>query len=364
MPGLTQDAVRPGQEFVYRFRADQAGHVLVPHARGLRPRREAWASTARWWSRRGRRPATGLDLTRARAHARRATGRRRLGRGRRADGRRRAPPVRLRLINTDDVPPVFALAGTRVPGGRGRRHRPASARRGGRTSGCGCRPGAATTWPSRCRPTPVDLLSTATAGRSDAGRRPGARRRRRRTAGRCSTCSATAQPAATAVRRRHRSDRRFTLVLDRGLALVDGRPGYAYTVNGRGLPGDPDRGGPGRATWSSSRSSTAAAGPPVAPARPHVLVLSRDGRRPTGSPLWLDTFDVRPGEVWQVAFRADNPGLWMNHCHNLAHADKAWPCTSPTRASCRRSTVDTAAERSRPAPGGSAPAPLGGDHEE
>ena len=55
----------------------------------------------------------------------------------------------------------------------------------------------------------------------------------------------------------------------------------------------------------------------------HVLVLARDGQRPTGSPLWLDTFDVRPGEVWRVVFRADNPGLWMNHCHNLAHAE--WP---------------------------------------
>jgi FtsP/CotA-like multicopper oxidase with cupredoxin domain len=21
-----------------------------------------------------------------------------------------------------------------------------------------------------------------------------------------------------------------------------------------------------------------------------------------------------------VAFRADNPGVWMNHCHNLDHA--------------------------------------------
>jgi FtsP/CotA-like multicopper oxidase with cupredoxin domain len=40
----------------------------------------------------------------------------------------------------------------------------------------------------------------------------------------------------------------------------------------------------------------------------------------TGSPLWMDTFDVRPGEVWQVAFRANNPGMWMNHCHNLGHS--------------------------------------------
>ncbi len=31
-------------------------------------------------------------------------------------------------------------------------------------------------------------------------------------------------------------------------------------------------------------------------------------------------FDVRPGDVWRVAFLADNPGLWMDHCHNLEHA--------------------------------------------
>ena len=37
-------------------------------------------------------------------------------------------------------------------------------------------------------------------------------------------------------------------------------------------------------------------------------------------PLWLDTFDVGPGEVWEVALYADNPGIWMDHCHNLEHA--------------------------------------------
>jgi FtsP/CotA-like multicopper oxidase with cupredoxin domain len=37
--------------------------------------------------------------------------------------------------------------------------------------------------------------------------------------------------------------------------------------------------------------------------------------------LWLDSFDVRPGDVWEVAFPADNPGMWANHCHNLANAD-------------------------------------------
>jgi FtsP/CotA-like multicopper oxidase with cupredoxin domain len=53
-----------------------------------------------------------------------------------------------------------------------------------------------------------------------------------------------------------------------------------------------------------------------------VLVLSRNGRPAAGSPLWLDSFDVRPGDVWEVAFLADNPGVWANHCHNLAHADQ------------------------------------------
>jgi FtsP/CotA-like multicopper oxidase with cupredoxin domain len=51
----------------------------------------------------------------------------------------------------------------------------------------------------------------------------------------------------------------------------------------------------------------------------HVLVLRRNGQPATGSPLWLDTVSVLPGETWEVAFRADNPGLWMNHCHNLEH---------------------------------------------
>jgi FtsP/CotA-like multicopper oxidase with cupredoxin domain len=51
-----------------------------------------------------------------------------------------------------------------------------------------------------------------------------------------------------------------------------------------------------------------------------VLVLSRDGRPVTGSPWWTDTLNVGPGETYQVAFRADNPGIWMDHCHNLKHA--------------------------------------------
>ncbi|WP_370451793.1 multicopper oxidase domain-containing protein [Paenibacillus sp. 32O-W] len=36
---------------------------------------------------------------------------------------------------------------------------------------------------------------------------------------------------------------------------------------------------------------------------------------------WItDTLNVDPGESHEVAFKADNPGLWMEHCHHLEHA--------------------------------------------
>ena len=51
-----------------------------------------------------------------------------------------------------------------------------------------------------------------------------------------------------------------------------------------------------------------------------VLVLARNGEPSTGSPWWSDTLNVRPGQSFDIAFRADNPGVWMDHCHNLDHA--------------------------------------------
>jgi FtsP/CotA-like multicopper oxidase with cupredoxin domain len=54
----------------------------------------------------------------------------------------------------------------------------------------------------------------------------------------------------------------------------------------------------------------------------HMVVLSRNGEPYKGSPLVLDTLPVEPGETWEVAWIADNPGIWMDHCHILEHA--AW----------------------------------------
>ncbi|WP_044795728.1 multicopper oxidase family protein [Bacillus cereus] len=49
-------------------------------------------------------------------------------------------------------------------------------------------------------------------------------------------------------------------------------------------------------------------------------VLSKDGKPIEGSPIVKDTLNLKPGEEYEVAFVADNPGEWMLHCHDLHHA--------------------------------------------
>jgi FtsP/CotA-like multicopper oxidase with cupredoxin domain len=34
----------------------------------------------------------------------------------------------------------------------------------------------------------------------------------------------------------------------------------------------------------------------------------------------VDSLEVAAGEEFEIAFLADNPGIWMDHCHNLPHA--------------------------------------------
>jgi FtsP/CotA-like multicopper oxidase with cupredoxin domain len=52
----------------------------------------------------------------------------------------------------------------------------------------------------------------------------------------------------------------------------------------------------------------------------HAVVLSRDGVPASGSPWWVDSLDVASGDTYEIAFVADNPGIWMDHCHKLSHA--------------------------------------------
>ena len=49
-------------------------------------------------------------------------------------------------------------------------------------------------------------------------------------------------------------------------------------------------------------------------------MLARNGVAATGSPWWVDSLNVGDGESYDVAFVADNPGIWSDHCHNLTHS--------------------------------------------
>ncbi|MCZ8516807.1 multicopper oxidase family protein [Paenibacillus filicis] len=116
-----------------------------------------------------------------------------------------------------------------------------------------------------------------------------------------------------------RFDKQFTMILDNKLGFYNGRFGGLFTINGKVFPNTPMymvREGDLVKITMINRSVV---DHPMHLHGHRMLVLSRNGKPVTGT-WWSDTLDVRPGEVYEVAFRADNPGLWMDHCHNLSHA--------------------------------------------
>ena len=52
------------------------------------------------------------------------------------------------------------------------------------------------------------------------------------------------------------------------------------------------------------------------------LVYAKDGI-PLEHPYWVDTLNVAPGERFTVLFRADDPGVWVWHCHILTHVERS-----------------------------------------
>jgi len=117
-----------------------------------------------------------------------------------------------------------------------------------------------------------------------------------------------------------RANRTFDYVIGRSVGFIDGRPGWFWTINGRMYPDVPmfdvARGDVVRMRIRNDSSEVH----PMHLHGHHVVVLSRDGHRATGAPWWADTIGVQPGESYEIAFVADNPGIWADHCHNLPHA--------------------------------------------
>ena len=115
-------------------------------------------------------------------------------------------------------------------------------------------------------------------------------------------------------------DRSFDYVIARRFGLIDGRPGNFWTINGRMFPDVPMfHVSEGDVVVMRIVNDSGDVHPMHLHGH-HVVVLSRDGVAASGSPWWVDSLDVRPGESYEIAFVADNPGIWSDHCHTLPHA--------------------------------------------
>jgi len=313
--GVTQDAVLPGGSYTYRFRAEQVGtfwyHTHQVSSKEVRrglfgviviEPREEWP---------------GLDLAVA-AHT--FDGIATLD-GDEGGGRHKVAvgtQVRLRIVNTDSFEQTFTVSGTpfRVLAIDGTDlHEPAELENaalpvaaGGRIDvgyvqpPNGVRVGIEGTktalgfGPSR-GPAPAEVTPTTTFDPLTYG-----------------------TPAPTPFDASSAFDRRFEMTITRKPGFFDGSPGLQWAINGGIYPDVPvfvvEDGDLVEVTITNDSNGTH----PMHLHGHHLLVLSRDGQPSTGSPWWSDTLDVQKGESYVVAFRADNPGLWMDHCHNLTHA--------------------------------------------
>jgi FtsP/CotA-like multicopper oxidase with cupredoxin domain len=317
--GVTQDAVIPGGRFTYRFRASQLGTFWyhshqVSSEQVQRGLYGALVIEPRRATKRG-----GLDLTMI-AHD--VSGATLLGAEEGVQRREVVPgtAVRLRLVNSNSAPERFRLAGTpfRVVAIDGTDlNEPTPIEDQTLTVGGGARYDVTFVMPEYSVVLGVDASPTALALVTDPDdphtRVQGALQRDFDPAG-------YGRPKPTLLGTTTRFDRAFVLDIDQRLGFMDGRPGYHWAINGKLFPETPmyvvRRGDLVKMRIVNDTGS-------VHPMHLHghpVLVLRRNGRRTTGSPWWVDTLNVEGGEEYEVAFEAANPGIWMDHCHNLPHA--------------------------------------------
>jgi FtsP/CotA-like multicopper oxidase with cupredoxin domain len=314
--GVTQDAVLPGERYVYRFRAEQAGtfwyHTHQVSSKDVRrglfgalviePARES---------------SFDLDQVVA-AHAYDGIPTLNAGDGLQRHNIEPGSRVRLRLVNTDNSPHRFLLAGapfrvlaldgTDLIGPEEIRDTVAV------EIGGGGRADIAFTVPES--PAWLKLMETDAALAFNTDEPAPQFFGEPTVFDPLDHGSATPRPfdASSAF------DRRFELAISQKPGFFDGRPGLQWAINGHIFPDVPvfhvER---GDLVEVAIRNDTDADHPMHLHGH-HVLVLSRDGQPASGTPWWPDTLNVLPGEEYRVAFRADNPGIWMDHCHNLPHA--------------------------------------------
>ena len=343
--GATQDAVMPGQSMTYRFLAAQAGtywyHTHQDSAEGVRK-----GLYGTFVVHNPTLPRADTDIVVA-GHDLGGLGL--LGSSDRSSIHEAAPgsSVRVRLINTDSLPQRYLVDGTAfkvaaVDGTEVNQPQEVTGKllrlgAGGRMDVTFTMPESEVTLRSDSAASAVVVVAPSGSGpASSAGE--GAH-----TAGKADDVSENAadvpekaQPGVFArtpvLDLLHYGEpvagtpapaenvREEVLVLDRQFRFVDGVPRYAFTVNGAAYPLVPSIEVAEGDTIKMTIVNRTAEPHPMHPHGHHVQVLSRNGVAPSGSPLILDTVDVLPGDVWELLLHADNPGIWMDHCHNLDHA--------------------------------------------
>jgi FtsP/CotA-like multicopper oxidase with cupredoxin domain len=308
--GVTQDAVQPGESHVYRFVAEDAGTYWyhshqVSHAQvrgglfgtlvvlppGERDEQDVVAAVHSYDGRRTIDGRTGVSSVPADAGS----------------------AVRVRLVNTDKNPlrawvsgspfRVVAVDGTDI-------FDPAELREEGVVVTAGGRVDVVVTAPAR-----IDAGGGTALVVGPEGADVPARADPERSVDLLAYGSPAALPFDPT-----QVDRRFTYDIGRRIGLLDGRPGFWWTVNGSLFPDIPmfhvQEGDVVRMTVSNHSGEVH----PMHLHGHHAVVLTRDGVAATGSPWWVDSLNVADGETYEIVFVADNPGIWMDHCHNLDHA--------------------------------------------
>ncbi len=315
--GVTQDAVPPGGTHVYRFRTTQVGtfwyhahQVSAKHVRrGLYGALVIESANA---------AAPELTDIVAAVHTLDGTPLMNATDGVERHAVRPGAAVRLRLINTDGAPQrltlggtpfrVVAIDGTDLVGPGLLTGRTLELAGGGRYD-------VAFTMPSTpvklaVEGTIVGLALSADGNANPPGPPPGPE----------FDPSGYGKPGPTPFDAASHFDRTFQLNISRKPGFFNGSPGKQWALNGGIYPRVPMfMVTEGDLVRISIHNSSGAVHPMHLHGH-HMLVLSRNGSPVSGSPWWSDTLNVEAGERYVVAFRADNPGIWMDHCHNLVHA--------------------------------------------
>ncbi len=127
------------------------------------------------------------------------------------------------------------------------------------------------------------------------------------------------KPVENEVTAEGKFDREFHMILGNRMGFYNGQINFLWTINGEVYPRVPTfvvKEGDRVKTTFVNRSLGEH---PMHLHGHHMTVLKKNGKK-VATPWLTDTLNVMPGESYEVGFITDNPGMWMDHCHNLDHA--------------------------------------------